>query len=50
MLAGIGVDIAEIERFHNLIERYGERVAQRLLTEQERQQFNQRQQSPVFLA
>ena len=50
MLAGIGVDIAEIERFRNLIERYGDRVAQRLLTGQERQQFNQRQQSPVFLA
>ncbi len=50
MLAGIGVDIAEIERFRKLIERYGERVVTRLLTEQEQQQFNQRQQSPAFLA
>ncbi|MDJ0834087.1 MAG: holo-ACP synthase [Gammaproteobacteria bacterium] len=50
MLAGIGVDIAEIERFQKMIERYGDRVASRLLTAQERQQFYQRQQSPAFLA
>ena len=50
MLAGIGVDIAEIERFRSLLERHGDRAATRLLTTQEREQFIQRQRSPAFLA
>ncbi len=50
MLSGIGVDIAEIQRFEGLIERYGDRIALRLLTEREQQQFVQRHRSPAFLA
>lgn len=50
MLAGIGVDIVEIDRFRRMIERYGDRIAERLLTEGEFDQFVRRNKSASFLA
>lgn len=50
MLAGIGVDIVEIDRFRRMIERYGDRVARRLLTEGEFDQYLRRNKSATFLA
>jgi len=50
MLAGIGVDIVEIERIRRMIHRYGDRVAKRLLTEQEFSRYCCRHQSASFLA
>ncbi len=50
MIAGIGVDIAETIRFSNLYERYGERFARRILTDNELEQFHRRTQSVLFLA
>ena len=50
MLAGIGVDIVEIDRFRGMIDRFGDRIAQSLLTPRELEQFYQRNQSARFLA
>lgn len=50
MLAGIGVDIVEIARFQRMLERFGDRIAQRILTEQEFQQFQRRNRSAAFLS
>jgi holo-[acyl-carrier protein] synthase len=50
MLFGIGVDIVEISRFQRLMDRYGERFAQRLLTPGEYEQFRRRHFSLKFLA
>ncbi len=50
MIVGIGVDIAQIDRFEKLLERFGNRVAERLLTEREQAQFAQRNHSATFLA
>lgn len=50
MITGIGVDIAEIERFRKLIERFGDRIAHRLLTDAEFAQFQHRNNSATFLA
>jgi holo-[acyl-carrier protein] synthase len=50
MLVGIGVDIVEIERVERLLDRFGERIARRLLTAQELAQFAARGSPPRFLA
>ncbi|MBC8210702.1 MAG: holo-ACP synthase [Gammaproteobacteria bacterium] len=50
MLAGIGVDIAEIARFERMIERFHDRIAQRILTGNELSQFQHRKSSSAFLA
>lgn len=50
MLSGIGVDIAEIARFQRMLDRYGDRIAHRILTDREFQQFKKRNCSLSFLA
>lgn len=50
MISGIGVDIVEINRFKRMLERFGDRVARRLLTPREFEQFQQRNNSLRFLA
>ncbi len=40
MILGIGTDIARIERFERAIHRHGDRFAERLLGEAERERFN----------
>jgi len=50
VISGIGVDIAEIARFSRMLERYGDRIAKRILTEQEFSQFENRNRSLGFLA
>lgn len=50
MLVGIGIDVVETQRFERMLNRFGVRVAQRILTELELLQFNQRNQSIHFLA
>ena len=50
MVKGIGVDIVEIQRLQRIRERFGERFAQRLLSETEFAQFEQRRHSIKFLA
>lgn len=50
MLSGIGVDIVEIARFQRMVERFGNRIARRLLTPQELAQYQQRNESLSFLA
>lgn len=50
MLTGIGVDIVEIGRFQRMKDRFGDRIARRLLTDNELEQFNKRNQSLTFLA
>lgn len=50
MLFGIGVDIAEISRFERMVDRFGDRIAQRVLTENEFQQYIKRNRSLGFLA
>lgn len=39
MIIGIGLDLAELDRFHDLWDRYGERFAHKILTEAERAQL-----------
>lgn len=50
MIFGIGVDIVQIDRIERMYARFGERVARRLLTCHEFDQFQQRQHSVRFLA
>ena len=50
MIFGIGVDIAEVARFAGLIDRFGDRIAKRILTADEFAQFVQRERSHKFLA
>lgn len=50
MIAGLGVDIVEIERVQKLIDRFGERFINRVLTAQEIQQFERRNRSATFLS
>ena len=50
MIAGIGVDIAETARIADLYERYGERFAQRILTDAEYEQCQKRAHPALFLA
>lgn len=50
MISGIGVDIAETIRFSKLNEKYGERFARRILTDDEFRQFQRRKHPALFLA
>ncbi len=50
MIAGIGVDLAEIVRFERMLDRHGDRIVQRILTDAEREQFEKRHRSATFLA
>ena len=50
MLVGIGIDIVEIQRVERLLERFGDRVARRLLTEREFKQFVGRGRPARFVA
>ncbi len=49
MLAGIGVDIAETARFERLQQRFGDRIARRILTEREFAVYLQRHRSASYL-
>ena len=50
MIVGVGVDIAETERFEKLYSRYGERIARRILTESEQAEFARRNNPASYLA
>jgi holo-[acyl-carrier protein] synthase len=50
MIFGIGVDIVQIDRLKRMHDRFGDRVARRLLTSHEFDQFQQRRDSVRFLA
>jgi len=50
MIAGIGVDIAEIARFKQMLERYHDRIVTRILCAAEQAQFERRNRSARFLA
>ena len=50
MIYGIGVDIAETARVSRLLADYGDRFAQRILTEHELEEFKRRRSSGSFLA
>ncbi len=50
MIVGVGVDIAETERFEKLYSRYGERIARRILTEGEQVEFGRRNNPASYLA
>ena len=50
MIYGIGIDLVEIGRTARLLEKYGERFAKRVLTENEQQEFSLSRQPAAFLA
>ena len=50
MIVGIGVDIAETIRFEKLYARFGDRVARRLLTDHEIEEFSKRNRPASYLA
>ena len=50
MIVGVGTDICRIERFERMLERYGERVARRILGEQEMAEFARSAYPARFLA
>lgn len=50
MIVGIGVDIAETARVRGLAERYGERFTRRILTDDERLEFDRRNRPGDYLA
>jgi len=50
MIVGIGVDIAETARVRQLAERFGERFAARILTGDERAEFDRRKRPHAYLA
>jgi holo-[acyl-carrier protein] synthase len=50
MIVGIGVDIAETARVQGLVERYGERFMRRILTDDERAEFDRRNRPHDYLA
>lgn len=49
-IVGLGTDIVEIARIEAVIERSGDNLAKRILTENEFKQFQQQSQSARFLA
>ncbi|RLM22090.1 holo-ACP synthase [Brenneria alni] len=49
-ILGLGTDIVEIARIESVVERSGERLARRILTENEWLQYQQHQQPVRFLA
>ena len=50
MIAGVGTDIAAVARMARLFERYGERVAEKLLSPLEYEDFSKTSNVPRFLA
>ena len=50
MIVGIGVDIAETERFEKIFARFGGRIARRILTESELIEFERRNKPASYLA
>lgn len=50
MIIGIGVDIAETERFERIYARFGVRIARRILTGNELKEFDRRNQPASYLA
>lgn len=50
MIYGIGIDVVEPQRVARLLERYGERFAQRVLTERERPGFRKTVNPVLFIA
>ena len=50
MIVGIGVDIAEIARVDKLRQKFGDRFARRVLTDDELIEYRRRDQSAAFLA
>ncbi len=50
MIIGIGVDIAETERFEKIYARYGERIARRILTDNEFIEYQRRNKPASYLA
>ncbi|MHC4221853.1 MAG: holo-ACP synthase, partial [Planctomycetota bacterium] len=50
MIVGIGVDIAETERFEKIWARYDGRIAQRILTRNELIEFERRNRPASYLA
>ena len=50
MIIGIGTDLVQIERIKNALARTGERLARRILTPAEFNEFNCRQSQASFLA
>jgi holo-[acyl-carrier protein] synthase len=50
MIVGIGVDIAETERFERIYARFGFRIAHRILTNNELKEFDRRKNPATYLA
>lgn len=50
MIVGIGVDIAETERFEKILARFGGRIVRRILTESEQIEFQRRNKPASYLA
>ena len=50
MIVGIGVDIAETERFERIYARFGSRIARRILTSNELKEFDRRKNPASYLA
>ena len=50
MIVGIGTDIVSIVRIESILVRFGERFAQRILTDRERAVFRDRSDPGAFLA
>lgn len=50
MIVGIGTDIIEIERIKTMLDRHGDRLPQRLLTEAEFQRYTEAPQKVSWLA
>ncbi|MFT5740314.1 MAG: holo-[acyl-carrier protein] synthase [Gammaproteobacteria bacterium] len=50
MIVGIGVDIVEISRVQGLLEKFGNRFIERILTPEEVEEFNRRKCPTSFLA
>ena len=50
MIVGIGVDIAETNRFEKIFARYSGRIARRILTESEQLEFERRNKPASYLA
>lgn len=50
MILGVGTDLVEIHRIEKALARYGERFAQRVLVEQELEQFRRQKKPAAWLA
>lgn len=50
MIYGLGIDIIQIKRIKNALDRYGDKFAQRILGEEEREIFRERLDKAAFVA